>query len=130
MSITLSGNHSRGYLGKGSRGQGSQNVTVGIGWLMATASEAGDVAYFQLGDLLANNNLTQGVFFQSEAGATIDFTLCNPGLAMSPDPDDQASVLWTNSLTVPTGTITPADLVFTCARITFTAPGTVYVGAR
>jgi hypothetical protein len=129
MSVTVNGNHSKGYLGRGSTGNGVQNVVQGIGWQAATASEAGDVAYLSLtGAFLSDIN--QGIFFQAESSATIEFTLCNSGLAASIDPTVQASVLWGNSLSLPANTITKAPVLFTVCKITFGAPGTVYMGVR
>lgn len=129
MTVNAIGNHSRGYIGKGIGGNGIQNVPVGMGWASAAASEANDVWYVQLSTIVTGD-INQGIFFQSEAGATVEFTLCNPGMATNDDPTVQASVLWGNSLTVPVDTITEAPVLFTVAKVTFTAPGTVYVVVR
>ena len=130
MSITVIGNHSRGYLGHGIRGNGVQNVPVGIGWCSITASEAGETHVFQLGSVLIGD-LNQGSFFQSENGASAQFTLCNPGMSTSLDPNENGSTLWGNTLAIPAGgQIIKSDLVYTACKITFTAPGTVYVGTR
>jgi hypothetical protein len=129
MTVKVSGNYHKGYLGKGSGGNGTQNVSVGIGWQAITASQAGDVFYMQLtGAFLSNIN--QGIFFQSEVAATLEFTLCNPGLATSNDPTLQQSVLWANSTPLPANVITKAPVIFTVCKITFSAPGTVYSGVR
>lgn len=132
MTVQSLGNHSKGFLGhKGIGGHGIANKPQGIGWDTLVASEASDVYVVQLGSLVIGD-INQGVFFQSEAGATVEFTLCNSELATNLDPQVQASVLWGNSLTVPAGgaIVSPGVLVFTCAKITFTAPGAVYLGAR
>ncbi len=128
MTVTTLGNHSKGFLSESANGNGIQNVPVGMGWIAATASEAGDEVVIQLTSLLAGQ-LQQGIYFQAEAAATVAYTLFNPGLAASPDPLDQASVVWTADVAIAPG-ITKAPVLFTCMRITFGAPGTVYVGAR
>ncbi len=129
MSVTVIGNHGRGFVGRGITGVGGQNLPVGVGWCAVIGSQAGDKEVVQLSSIL-NGNLQQGIFFQSEAGATIEFTLCNPGMADSTDPAEAAATLWANSLAVPASTIVKAPVLFTACRITFNAPGAVYIGAR
>lgn len=132
MTVKSLGNHSKGYLGHGIGGHGIANKPQGLGWDSIVASEAGDVYYVQLASL-AIGDINQGVFFQSDNGATVDFTLCNSELAMDADPLVQPSVLWGNTLLVPSGgaiVTTPTLLMFTVLRITFTAPGVVYIGVR
>ncbi len=129
MSVTTLGNHSKGFLSDSANGNGIQNVPVGMGWVAATASAAGDEAVIQLTTILASQ-INQGIFFQSEAGAAVDFTLFNPGMAASPDPLVKASVIWGSNTALPAGQIVKAPVLFTCCRIKFTAPGTVYVGVR
>ncbi len=131
MSVTVLGNHSKASMGHGVNGNGVvNNVPAGLGWLSVTGSDAGDEHVVQLGNLMAGE-LNLGVFFQSEAGASVEFTLFNPAMATDPDPEVNASVLWGNTLAVPAGgAIVQAPLVFTCCKITFTAPGTVYIGVR
>lgn len=130
MAITILGNHSRGYMGKGVRGIGTQNIPVGMGWDACAASEAGDIWVIQIGNIVIGD-INQGVFFQSETGATVEFTLGNPGAAADPDPLINQTVLWGNSTPIPAGgQIVEAPCLFTCARVTFTAPGIVYLGVR
>jgi hypothetical protein len=130
MSVKYVGNHSKGYLGKGSDGNGIQNVTVnGMGWLAVTASVANDVAYVPLNNIIASN-IDQGIFFQSEVGATVQFSLANPALAASKDPADNAGAPWGNQITLVANTIQVAPVLFTVCKITFSAPGTVYIGVR
>lgn len=131
MAVKVLGNHSVGYLGhRNIGGHGvNNNKQQGIGWDCFVASEAGDVYVVNISDLIMEG-INYGVFFQSEAGCTVDFTLCNSSLAENLDPEVQTSVLWSNTLTVPANTITPGDVLFTCLKITFTAPGAVYVGMR
>ena len=132
MTAKSLGNHSKGYLGHGIGGHGIANKQQGLGWDSIVASEIGDVYYVELASLVIGD-INQGVFFQSDGGATVDFTLCNSELATNRDPQIQTSVLWNNSLTVPSGgaiVTTPTLLMFTALRITFTAPGVVYIGVR
>lgn len=121
------GNHRRGYLGHGINGVGIEQVPMEMGW-SAVKGKAGDKAYLQLGALLIGG-LNQGVFFQSEVPVTVDYTLCNAAMAMSSDPDTQGMTMWDGAQAVPSTVITPAKYpVFSVMRITFTQPGTVYVG--
>jgi hypothetical protein len=132
MTVKSLGNHSKGYLGHGIGGHGIANNKQGLGWDCLVASAAGDVEYVELSSLVIGD-INQGVFFQSEAGATIDFTLCNSALATDRDPQAQASVLWGNTLTVPNTkqiVTSPGLILFTVLRITFTQPGAVYIGVR
>ena len=131
MAVNVIGNHSRAYLGHGINGNGIQNVPVGMGWTQGSASEAGDVWLLQL-TTVVTGDINQGIFFQSEAGATVEFTLFNPGIAGEHDAVSQASVMYDPTvLTVPAGgEIVEAPSIFTIAKITFTAPGTVYVAVR
>lgn len=123
------GNHHVGYKGHGINGTGSENVTVEMGW-GTVAGKSGDVAYIQLSSLVTGD-INQGVFFQSEVAVTIDYTLCNPGIAISPDPDCQAATLWDGAQAVTAGQMTKADwTVFTAIRVTFGGSGSLYVGVR
>lgn len=129
MTVKSLGNHSKGFLGHGIGGHGIANVPVGMGWDTLVASEASDVYYLQLSSVVTGD-INRGIFFQGEVPVSIDFTLCNPALAADKDPAIQASVLWANTLAVPANTITPTDVLFTVCRITFSAPGALYVGVR
>lgn len=122
------GNHRRGYMGHGLNGVGTEQVPVEQGWAAVTG-KANDVAYLMLGPLLVGG-VNQGVFFQSEVPVTVDFTLCNPGMAMSSQPDTQGMVMWDGAQAVPADVITAAKYnVFTTMRITFGgAGGTCYIG--
>lgn len=123
------GNHHRGYIGHGSEGVGVQDVTVQMGWGSVTG-KTGDVAFIQLSSL-AITDINQGVFFQSECPVVIDYTLCNPSMSISFDPDIQASVLWDGAQAIPVGTMTEAEFgVFTAVRVTFNGNGTLYMGVR
>jgi hypothetical protein len=124
------GNHHAGYKGHGITGTGNERLTVEMGW-GTVAGKSGDVAYIQLSSLVTGD-INMGVYFQSEVPVTIDYTLCNPGIAISPDPDDQAATLWTGAQAVPgDGTIvTAAHPVFTVIRVTFGGDGSLYVGVR
>ena len=103
MSVTVTGNHGVAFRGQGSRGNGALNIPVGMGWLCATASAPGDELVVQLSSILGSNDINQGIFFQSDAGATVTFTLGNPGNADSNDPLVNAGVTFANSLSVPSG---------------------------
>lgn len=131
MTVKSLGNHSKGYLGHGIGGHGIANKQQGLGWDTLVASAANDEAVVQIGSLVIGD-INQGFFFQSDNGATATFTLCNSELASDLDPAVQTSVLWANSLTIPAGgaIVTPGVLIFTCVKIKFAAPGTVYIGAR
>lgn len=131
MTVTVIGNRSVGYLGPNNvGGNGINNSKMqGLGWVALVGSAAGDETIVALEDL-AIGDINVGIYFQSEAGAEVEFTLANSSHAKNADPLVQASVPWGNALTVPANTITPADLLFTCCKVTFTAPGAVYVGVR
>lgn len=123
------GNHHVGYKGHGINGTGADRLTVEMGW-GTVAGKTGDVAYIQLSSLVTGD-INQGVFFQSEVAVTVDYTLCNPGIAISPDPDSQAATLWNGSQAVVANTMTKADWpVFTAIRVTFGGDGSLYVGVR
>jgi|SRR5471030_1278467 len=129
MAVKSVGNRAKGYLGHSPSGIGSANVPVGIGWSGWGADASGDVKIVQLSALIFND-LHFGIFFQSSVPITVEFTLSNPGMAMDPDPNVQGSVLWGNSLSVPAGEITKADVLFTCCKITWSAAGEAYMGVR
>lgn len=132
MTVTVIGNRSLGYLGHDNVGGNgiNNNKMQGLGWVSLTGSAAGDEIVVRLQDL-AIGDINVGVFFQSEAGASVDFTLVNSELATNMDPLIQVGALWGSTLAVPAGgTITPSEVLFTCCRVTFTAPGTVYIGVR
>ena len=129
MTITVNGNHSKAYLGNASSGNGIQNLPMGMGWVAITANTAADTYVVPISSILMST-INQGIFFQSETGATVEFTLCNTALATNPDPATNGSVVWGNSTTIPANTIVPAPVLFTACKITFTAPGTVYLGVR
>lgn len=130
MAVTLIGNHSRGYMGHGFSGNGAQNVPVAMGWLSVVASEVNDVAYVQLSGIVTGD-INQGVHFQSEVAATVEYTLCNPAVATNTDPAVQANVMWSNLQNVAADTVVQADVgVFTVAKIKFSAPGTFYIAVR
>lgn len=126
---TFIGNHHRGYLGHGAEGTGTQNVTVQMGW-GSISGRAGEIGYIQLSSL-AITDINQGVFFQSECPVTIDYTLCNPSMSISFDPDVQDMALWDGAQAIPVGTMTEAAFsVFTALRVTFNGDGTLYMGVR
>lgn len=131
MAVKVLGNRSVGYLGHHNiGGHGiNNNKQQGLGWTCIVASEAGDEYVVNLSDLTIGD-VNFGIFFQSEAGCSIDFTLCNSSLAEDLDPQVQPSVLWSNTLAVPANTIVPGVVLFTCCKITFTAPGALYIGIR
>lgn len=123
------GNHHHGYLGHGAWGTGAENVTVQLGW-GSIAGHSGDVAYIQLSSML-QGDINQGIFFQSECPVTIDYTLCNPALASDYDPEVQASVLWSDTQTIPVNDITKSTAaLFTVLRVMFGGEGTLYIGVR
>ena len=129
MSVTVNGNHSKAFLGTASSGNGTQNVPQGMGWVAVTASTIGDTHVVQLSSLVMSD-ITQGIYFQSEAAASVQFTLANSALATSRDPAINASTVWGNTTPLTAATIVKAPVLFTCVKITFTAPGTVYIGVR
>jgi len=127
--VVFQGNHHHGYKGKGSWGTGDQNVTVQLGWGSATGKD-GDVCLIQLSSMVTGD-INQGVFFQSECPVTVDYTLCNPGIAISPDPENQAMTMWTNPQSVAANQMVKADWpVFTVIKVTFNGDGTFYAGVR
>lgn len=130
MAAKTYGNHGPLYRG-GPQGVGKENVPdYSISWMSVTG-KSGDVYYVTAGQATSGGTLEQGYSFQSDCGATVDFTLANAALALSPKPENQAQVKWANTITVAAdGTILPSSLVFACARITFTGDGTVYIVAR
>ena len=124
------GNHHVGYKGHGINGTGAERLTVEMGW-GTVAGKSGDVAYIQLSSLVTGD-INMGVYFQSEVPVTIDYTLCNPGIAISPEPEDQDATRWTGAQLIPgDGTIVAAvHPVFTAIRVTFGGPGSLYMGVR
>lgn len=129
MTVTVSGNHGRGFKGDAAGGVGMVSDPVGLGWAAISASAISDKWVVQLSSIIMSQ-LAQGVFFQSEVAATVEFTLCNPSMATSLDPAENNQTKWGNSLTLSPSTIVKAPVLFTACRITFGAPGTVYIGAR
>ena len=126
--INVSGNHGLAFMTKAPGGVGAVNLPVSMGWVSVSASKAGDSHVVQLSSIVASQ-IAQGVFFQAENSATVEFTLANPAIAADSDPLNSALAPWNNSLTV-TSTIVKAPVLFTACKITFAAPGTVYIGVR
>jgi hypothetical protein len=123
------GNFGRGFLGHGIRGTGDQRVPVEMGWGTG-AGKTGDVMYVQLSSMLTGD-INQGVFFQSEVAVTVDYTLCNPGIACSPEPENQAATMWTGAQAVAPNVLVEAQFpVFTVMRVTFGGNGSFYAGVR
>jgi hypothetical protein len=132
MTVNVNGNHGSNFLG-GTGGNGiGQNLPVGIGWVAASGNTAGDIVVVDISSILISN-LSQGIYFQSDNGATVKFSLMNPAIAKNPDPQIQAiaAPLFVNSTALTAGgPIVKAPVVFTVCQITFTTPGTVFIGAR
>jgi hypothetical protein len=120
------------YGASGSRGHINEGVGIAA-WPTQTgggslSGKSGDIGYIPLGSLLPPGGINQDVYFQSEVGVTIDFTLVNVALATSSDPEAQASVMWTNTQTVAANTIVKSDVpVFAALRVTFGGDGTLYI---
>lgn len=124
--IVATGNHGRGYLGHGIDGVGTANVPTAFGWL-AVSGDVGSTFVVQMGSLV-KADINQGIYFQSAVSVDVDFTLCNPGLAASVDPANQASVIWSNTLSVAAnGPIVQAPILFTAIRLTFHGKGVCYI---
>lgn len=121
----------RGHYLNGVSGVGKAVLPDGtIGW-NAVVGKSGDVAYLAAASVHSNDRVQQGYYFQSGAGATVDFTLANANMATDASPGAQDNVQWANTLTVANdGTIVKAEVCFTAIRITFTGDGEVYVLAR
>lgn len=129
MTASARGNYGTASMGHGASGVGSAgNVPVGMGWL-SVVGKAGDVFYGQLSSIVTGD-INQGIFFQAPAGATVEFTLAPISMVFSDSEAQRDTVPWGNSLTVPAGSITPAGLLFTAFKLTFTAAGEVYVVTR
>lgn len=123
------GNHRVGYKGHGINGTGAERVTVEMGW-GTVAGKSGDVAFIQLSSMVTGD-INMGVYFQSEVPVTIDYTLCNPGIATSPEPDNQDATMWDGAQAIPPNVITAAaHPIFTAIRVTFGGDGSLYVGVR
>jgi hypothetical protein len=119
-----SGSRGEPHEGVGVAGQPSQ---AGGG---SMTGKSGDIGYIPMSAILPSGGLNQSVFFQSEVGVDIDYTLCGLGLATSSEPAAQAACLWTDSQTVAANAIVKADVPgFNCMRVTFNGNGTLYVGA-
>lgn len=115
--------------------RGNNNAGVGIAGHPSQAGggsmtgRAGDVGYVPMAGLGSESVGSKDIYFQSEVGVVIDYTLCNVGLATSNDPVAQEAVLWSNSQTIAAGSIVPATLsCFTVIRVTFQGDGTLYLG--
>lgn len=129
MAITIIGNHSRGFKSSGPGGVGAHNVPAGLGWCSVSASAASDTAVLGLASLV-RGDINQGIFFQSDVAATVEFTLSNPAVALSPDPAVNGSARWGNSTALAADVIKQAPIsAFTACRITFSAAGTVCIGS-
>lgn len=103
-----------------------------IGWV-GIVGKAGEIIYLGASEVHSLDKVQVGYFFQSPAGAKIDFTLANIGLAKNPDPAVQVGVPWGNTLTVPAGATivtTPTPLAFAAIRVTFTGDGELYIVTR
>lgn len=127
MPVAIQANSGRDSRG-GSAGIGTQAQPNGLGWV-GMAGKAGDQIVIPLQDL-TTSDINQGIFFQSSAAATLEFTLINVATAVTRDPDLKTSVLWTTPLVLVAKAITPCSLLFTAVRITFTAAGELYIGVR
>lgn len=124
MTVSVLGNNAPGYKGAGATGIGAANLPAGLGWTSLSSNQAGDThVVFSIG---IKCDISLGYYFQSTAGATVEFSLGGTGM-LQESPDDGP---WTDPLALPANDIVRAELICVAMRITFTAPGQVYIGAR
>lgn len=145
MAAKIIGNHGS-YLMHGLSGVGTENVAdPSIGWV-AVSGRAGDYIVLSAADIhgvITSAGVQRGYFFQGDGSATgtVKFTLANAGWAKSTDPAIQAQVAWADPPTAPTALTSPAISItgdtifwyagaFSALKVTFTAPGIVFIVAR
>lgn len=121
----------RGAYINGPRGVGANYYPDGSIGQVTVVGKTGDVAYFSASEIHSLDKVHRGYFFQSKAGATVEFTLANLGLAKNPKPEVQSTVPWSGSITVANdGTIISYLDAFSCLKVTFTGDGELYIVAR
>lgn len=128
MTVRTIGNHgSNRRLGSQNLGLGGQHIPVRISWVSISADTAGDVYVWDISNI-GSMDINQGIFFQPTAAMTVDFTLSPLNIALDPDPAVSAGATWGNSLDLTAPDIVRSALLFTAIKITFTEPGTLYIG--
>lgn len=124
---------------RGRGGVGVQNLPMAnVDWV-AVIGQAGDVAFVGCSGFNSHpTHLSYSVQGDGKATASVQLTLANEASATSADPDVQAGVPW-DSTAVPDVAadtkITPlvvngVSVGFTALKVTFTAPGTIYIFGR
>lgn len=129
MAITVLGNHGPAFQNRGGpQGVSRVGKPTSVGYVSVTG-DAGDIFVLGLSDFVISD-LNQGVFFQAPNGVGLEFTLGEISAAVSDNPNVRDSVPWGNALSVTGNDIVESQIIFTAVKITFTAKGTLYIGAR
>lgn len=124
----------RGSALDGNGGLGRAQVANGtVNWVAVTGSEIGDIAYIRSSGF--NSYDTKLSYAVQGSGATVEFTLENEARATDETAANQANILWGNSITASASIQAVVDanknpIGFTVAKVTFTAPGVVYLFGR
>jgi hypothetical protein len=139
MTGKVLGNHGP-YVQHGISGSGTRNVPdLSIGWNQVMG-KVGDYVVLAASEVHGRDLVHRGYFFQGDghAGFTVEFTMSNSGEAKNPS--GQSAVPWaaapTGALTNLTGSAITDDNIywyqgaFAAVKITFTAPGIMWIVAR
>ena len=129
MSTKIIGNH--GYYNRGgTSGVGVENTGPVIGQLTTVVADAASVIAVSVSQV-ATSTYQMGICVQGDVAATIKYSLSNPALAASADPDIRAQAIWTAAQTITPNDITVVTpLFFTAAEITFPSAGCIIFYAR
>jgi hypothetical protein len=137
MTAKILGNHGP-YVQNGVGGSGTRNVPdLSIGWIQIMG-KSGDYAVVAASEVHGRDLVHRGYMIQGDGNAnfTVEITLSNSGEAKNPNA--QAEVPWVvppSELTNITGAITSNAMyyyqgAFAALKITFSAPGIVWLVAR
>lgn len=129
MSAKIIGNH--GYYNRGGiSGVGVEEIGPLVGQLTTVVADSASVIALSVAQV-ATSTYQMGICVQSDVAATIKYSLSNPALAASQDPDVRAQAIWTTAQTItPNAIDIVTPLFFTAMEITFPSAGFLYVYAR
>ncbi len=110
----------------GAQGLGVEGVAPINGSLITVVGKAGDVLPLTLNQI--GQVVTQmGVYVQSSAAVDLQYSLSDPGLAGSTDPDLRSNALWTDAQTLTANAIVQTEsILFTTVLVTFTNDAEVH----
>lgn len=123
--------HVRHRGASGPLGLSYPQVSEPLSYCQVVGEKAGDIAYIKATDYLTGK-FNQCTYAQAVgASVTVEFTLQNEARASDPDEEVQKTIAWVNKTTIDEGAIVALDpIACCCMKVTFSAPGTLYVITR